>query len=175
MPRDAEFLPQLIRALDLQPLAGEGGLFHEMYRSVESIPAGALPERYSQEEKPFGTAILYLLTEAPDSFSTLHRLLTDEIWHFYLGDPLELTLLLPGGQAEHITLGQDVLNGQRVQFTVPRGTWMGARLAAGGQFALLGTTMAPGFTPCDFQLGGRDQLLAEYPAEREQILALTRA
>jgi uncharacterized protein len=181
---------QLIRALHLQPLAGEGGLFVQTYRSTETISEEALPERYAgrdpRDPKPFGTAIFYLLTAVPGSFSALHRLPTDEIWHFYLGDPLEMTLLFPGGSSRQVILGQDVLNGQFLQFTVPRGVWQGARVApqAAGlpqsagtiraAFSLLGTTMAPGFTPDDFEIGDRDTLLAEYPHERERILVLTR-
>jgi predicted cupin superfamily sugar epimerase len=165
---------QIIRALNLQPLPMEGGLFRESYRSPEFIPTGALPERYLREAKPFGTVIFYLLTDQPDSFSALHRLLTDETYHFYLGDPLEMTLLYPGGTAAHVTLGQDILHGQQVQWTVPQGVWQGSRLAPGGRFALLGTSMAPGFTPADYEGGERAALLADYPGERERIYALTR-
>lgn len=165
---------QIIHALHLQPLAMEGGLYRETYRSDETIPAQMLPERYAREPKPFGTAIFYLLTNHPDSFSALHRLPTDETYHFYLGDPLEMTLLYPDGSSAQIVLGQDVLNGQQVQFTAPRGVWQGSRVAPGGQFALVGTTMAPGFTPSDFEPGHRAALLEAYPSERERILALTR-
>lgn len=167
-------LQQIIRALNLQPLTMEGGLYRETYRSSETIPAGALPERYARETKPFGTAIFYLLTGHPDSFSALHRLPTDETYHFYLGDPLDLTLLYPDGSAAHVRLGQDLLNGQQVQFTIPRGVWQGSRIAPGGRFSLLGTTMAPGFTPADFEAGSRAALLEQYPSERERILSLTR-
>lgn len=165
---------QIIRALNLQPLTMEGGLYRESYRSPETIPGGALPERYARESKPFGTAIFYLLTDHPDSFSAMHRLPTDETFHFYLGDPLELTLLYPNGESSQILLGQDILHGQQVQFTVPHGVWQGSRVAPGGRFALLGTTMAPGFTPTDFEAGDRAVLLERYPAEQERILALTR-
>lgn len=165
---------QIIHALDLQPLSMEGGLYRESYRSPESIPAGALPERYGRESKPFGTAIFYLLTGHPDSFSVLHRLPTDETYHFYLGDPVEMTLLYPDGTSMQVILGQDLLAGQRVQYTVPHGVWQGSRLAPGGRFALLGTTMAPGFTPTDFEPGSRGALLEGYPSQHERILALTR-
>lgn len=165
---------QIIHALDLQPLSMEGGLYRESYRSSEIIPAGALPERYARVSKPFGTAIFYLLTDHADSFSALHRLPTDETYHFYLGDPLEMTLLYPNGSAAQIVLGQDLMHGQQVQFTVPQGVWQGSRIAPGGRFALLGTTMAPGFTPTDFEAGDRAALLERYPAQRERILALTR-
>ena len=166
---------QIIQALGLQPLPVEGGLYRQTYISDERIPAGALPERYEPAEKPFGTAIYYLLAGHPNSFSSLHRLPTDEVYHFYLGDPVEMTLLLADGSSRQVVLGQDLLAGQQVQFVAPRGAWQGSRLLPGGQYALLGTTMAPGFTPSDFENGEREALLAQYSRERERILALTRS
>lgn len=163
----------LIRHLSLQPLPVEGGYFRQTYVSDESIAAGALPARYGAA-KPFGTAIYFLLTDEPDVFSALHKLPTEEIYHFYLGDPVELLLLFPGGRGDRILLGHDVMHGQRVQFVVPRGVWQGSRLVPGGRFALMGTTMAPGFTPADFTGGDRDELIAQYPAVAEMIRALTR-
>jgi len=167
-------IQELIRLLNLQPLPNEGGLFRQVYCSQDRIAGEALPERYPRKEKPFGTAILYLLTSDPDSFSAFHRLPTDETWHFYLGDPLEMTLLYPDGSSRQVILGQDLFNGQHVQYTVPRGVWQGTRLRAGGRFALAGTTMAPGFTDEDYEAEGAAGLLAVYPHERERILALCR-
>jgi uncharacterized protein len=170
-------IEQLIRMLRLEPLPVEGGLYRQTYRSPEDVPSAGLPERYGKQPKPFCTAILYLLTNNRDGegdFSAFHRLLTDEIFHFYLGDPLELTLLFPDGSSSQVTLGQDILGGQLVQFGVPCGVWQGTRLLPGGRFALLGTTMAPGYTQADFEPGQRADLLAQYPRERERILALTR-
>lgn len=164
---------ELIRRLRLEPLPIEGGYFRQTYVSDETIAAGALPARYAAA-KPFGTAIYFLLTAEPDVFSALHRLPSEEIYHFYLGDPVEMLLLHPGGRGERVVLGHDLLGGQHVQFVAPRGVWQGSRLRPGGRFALMGTTMAPGFTPADFTLGNRDDLLREYPAEAEGIRALTR-
>jgi uncharacterized protein len=154
----------LIRVFGLEPLPVEGGFFAQTYRA---------PERFGAE-KPLSTAILYLLTPDPDSFSALHMLPSDEIWHFYLGDPVELLQLYPDGRGERVTLGQDVLGGQRVQYVAPRGVWMGARLIPGGRYALLGTTMAPGFTPDDYLGGERAALSSQYPEQAELIAALTR-
>lgn len=174
MPDSRYTAEQVIQALGLQPLPVEGGLFRQTYQSSELVPLAGLPERYPREARPFGTAIFYLLTNQPDSFSALHRLPTDEVYHFYLGDPLELTLLYPGGEGRQVILGQSILEGQQPQFCAPRGVWQGSRLVPGGEFALLGTTMAPGFTPTDYEGGQRDALLAAYPRERARILALTR-
>ena len=137
----------LIETLRLQRLPGEGGFYRETYRSSERVAATALPERYTAG-KEFGTAIYYLLT--PETTSALHRLPTDEIFHFYLGDPVVMLQLFPDGHGETITLGPDILSGQVVQCVVPKFVWQGAALVAGGRFALMGTTMAPAFDFADF-------------------------
>lgn len=177
---------QVIEKLGLQPLPKEGGMFGVTYRS-DILAGDALPERYrhhkemmpsvlpnNQTKRVFGTAIYFLLTNDPDSFSALHRLISDEIYHFYLGDPVEMTLLFPDGTSKRLVLGQDILNKQRVQFVVPHGVWQGSRLVSGGRFALLGCTMAPGFVERDCEFAERDALLAAYPNEKEHIHALTR-
>lgn len=164
---------KIVELLHLEPLEIEGGLYRQVYRADEEIPAAALPGRY-QSPRPMGTAIYFLLENHPDSFSALHRLLTDEIYHFYLGDPVEMTLLYPDGRSETIILGPDLLHGQQVQFVVPAGVWQGSRLQPGGNWALLGTTMAPGYVQEDFTLGDRAELLKQYPQARDAILNLTR-
>lgn len=167
-------IDELIRLYHLEPLPVEGGLFTQTYRSVETILADALPDRYPKRERTFGTAILYLLTPDLDSFSALHWLPTDEVYHFYLGDPVELLLLLPDSSSQRVLLGQDVLNGQRVQFTVPRDVIQGSYLLAGGKYALFGTTMAPGFDESDYHGCVREDLLSRFPQEKDRILRLTR-
>lgn len=156
---------QVIAALDLKPLPREGGYYRETYRSADLLPASLLP-RFGRE-KSAGTAIYYLLT--PETFSALHRLPTDEVFHFYLGDPVEMLQLLPEGQGRVVTLGSDLLGGQCPQVIVPRGVWQGSCLKPGGTFALLGTTMAPGFDFSDYEAGQRAELTAMYPAYREWI------
>jgi predicted cupin superfamily sugar epimerase len=165
---DAE---RLIEELGLQPLPGEGGFYRETYRSDELLSLSGLPERYSAD-KNASTAIYYLLT--PDSFSALHRLPTDEIYHFYLGDPVTMLQLHPDGSHRVITLGNDVLNGQKVQYLVPKFVWQGSFLVEGGRFALLGTTMAPAFDFSDFVLGDRSSLMSQYGACKDLIVRLTR-
>lgn len=165
---------ELIEYLRLEPLRFEGGHFRQTYVAQESIPAEALPKRYGAP-RFFGTAIYYLLTSDPDSFSELHRLKTDEIYHFYLGDPVEVLLLRGGGRSERIVLGANLFKGEHVQFVVPRDTWQGSRLIKGGSFALMGTTMAPGFDLADWTEGKRDELLREYPQHGQLIRSLTRS
>lgn len=163
---------RLIDLLGLYPLPHEGGLFKETYISADWLPAASLPPRY-REDKPAGTAIYYFLTDDPDSFSALHRLPTDEIYHFYLGDPVELLLLFADGTSKRVILGQDVFNGQHVQYVVPRDVWQGSRVIPGGNYALMGTTMAPGYTGSDFELADKELMLARYPEWTELIGHLT--
>jgi predicted cupin superfamily sugar epimerase len=165
---------ELITLLQLEPLPIEGGYFRQTWIADHTIGAGALPARYGRP-KVAGTAIYYLLTDDRDSFSAFHRLPTDEIYHFYLGDPVEQWLLHESGTVERVVLGQDLPAGHRVQHAVPRGTWQGSRVATGGRLALLGTTMAPGFDPGDYEAGQRAALVRRYPEASAIISALTRA
>ncbi len=156
----------VMRMLGLEPHAGEGGYFRETYRSGGRIPASALPDAY-RGDRAYGTAIYYLVT--PESFSTVHRVRGDEIFHFYLGDPVEMLRLYPDGSGEEFILGSDIAAGQFVQCLVPGGVWQGMRLVEGGEFALLGTTMSPGFEFEDFELGDRMFLTTKYPEFRGRI------
>lgn len=160
---------ELIDRLDLRPHP-EGGFFRETYRSDESL-AAELPGRYDGP-RPLGTAIYFLITR--DSFSAMHRLASDEVFHFYLGDPLVMLQLHPEGAGREVLIGNDVAAGQVPQVIVPRGVWQGTRLLDGGRYALLGTTVAPGFDFKDFEFADRDQLLRHYPAHAERIGQLTR-
>jgi predicted cupin superfamily sugar epimerase len=163
---------EVIELLQLEPLPIEGGYYHMTYRADETLDAVSLPERYGGP-RATGGAIYYLLHG--DHFSALHRLLTDEVYHFYLGQPVEMLLLYPDGHDEVVRLGPDLAAGERVQMVVPRGVWQGTRLTdrADG-FALMGTTMAPAYEQADFELGDREALIAAWPQRAEQIRTLTR-
>lgn len=158
------------RLLEMAPLRGEGGFFVETYRSGHPIPTDSLPRGYPGTRST-ATAIYYLLT--PETCSSLHRLRGDEIYHFYLGDPVEMLQLHPDGRGEVLTLGTDLRAGMRPQVVAPAGVWQGSRLLPGGQFALMGTTMAPGFEFEDYESASRELLLAQYPNFAERITALT--
>jgi predicted cupin superfamily sugar epimerase len=162
---------QIIELFKMKPLRGEGGYYVETYRSAERIAKARLPARYSGARN-MSTAILYLVT--PDAFSRLHRVKSDEVFHFYLGDSVTMLKLHGDGSSEVVTLGQDVTKGQQVQTVVPRGSWQGCLLNEGGRFALMGTTVAPGFEFADFETAQRQELLRQYPSQRELILKLTR-
>ena len=160
---------ELIARLNLQPHPKEGGYFRETYRAAHSLPAAALPPEYGSP-RSVSTAIYYLLK--PGTFSALHRLRSDEIFHFYLGDPVRMLQLEPGGTGRTIVLGPRIVQGQQVQVVVPAGTWQGSILEPGGEFALLGCTVAPGFDYSDYEEGTRD-LARQYPDFAAMIQALT--
>src|ERR1700733_313226 len=142
--------------LRLAPHPIEGGSFRRTYTSLRTM----------------GSAIYYLLE--PGTFSEMHFLSSDEIFHFYLGDPVEMLQLHPSGSSAVFTLGPDLEAGQHVQLIVPAGVWQGARLMDGGKVALLGCTVTPGFDFADYRNGSYAELAAKWPAEAERIRKLTR-
>jgi hypothetical protein len=150
----------------------EGGYYRETYRAEDKILVDALPDRYI-DNKHFSTTIYYFLT--PDTFSAMHMLPTDEIYHFYLGDPVEQVRLYPDGKSEVVTLGSDIVNGELIQTFVKADVWQGSRLMEGGSFALMGRTMSPAFDFGDYVAGERDKLIEMYPDMKEWIMKLTRA
>ena len=162
---------RVIEILGLRPHPAEGGYFVETYRAGEGSDASALPGRYGGD-RAHSTAIYYLLT--PETFSEMHRLQSDEVFHFYLGDPVEMLRLHPGGSGEVVLLGSDLDAGQRPQVVVARGVWQGSRLVEGGRLALLGCTVAPGFEFEDYEPGRREELIEAWPGWRERLEALTR-
>ena len=151
---------KIIKLLGLEPLSFEGGYFRRTYLSPEKIGSS----------QHLCSAIYYLIT--PESHSRIHKLPSDEIYHFYLGDPVELLLLKNDKKAEIIRLGPDLLSGFVLQSTVAAGVWQGSRLIGHGRFALLGTTMAPAFSGQDFQRPpGLDYLLSNYPGDYHEIIS----
>src|SRR5262249_6044761 len=151
----------------------EGGFFRETYRSAGSIPAADLPAAYCTDAtRSFGTAIYYLLTA--DTFSEMHRLPTEEVFHLYLGGPVRMLQLFPDGSGREVVIGRDVLAGQQPQVIVPPGVWQGSHLDPGVDFALLGATMAPGFDYADYEQGRRGDLMERYPSHAEALRQLTR-
>jgi len=160
----------IIRLLNLEPLPMEGGYYRETYRSDERLDTGLLPGRPG-EWKELSTAIWYMLT--PDTMSGMHRLPSDEVFHFYSGDPVEMLVLYPDGSGEIVVLGADLEKRQLPQYVIKRGTWFGARLIDGGEYALMGTTVAPAFDFEDFESGDRAELTDGYPEWSEKIRMLT--
>jgi uncharacterized protein len=153
------------KLLKLDPHPIEGGWYRRTYTSDVSVAL-------LRGVRAYGTAIYYLLEEG--AFSEMHVLASDEIFHFYYGDPVEMLQLLPNSGSRVVTLGPDLAAGHHVQLVVPAGVWQGTRLVDGGKVALLGCTVTPGFDFADYRNAPAEQLIAQWPLEAERIRKLTR-
>jgi predicted cupin superfamily sugar epimerase len=160
------------KLLGLQPHPREGGWYVRTYEAVEMVGAEAFEDRRYAGARRTGTAIYYLLE--PETFSEMHRLKSDEVFHFYAGDAVEMLQLAAKSEGSVVIIGNDLLRGQRPQVVVERGVWQGSRLVEGGRWALLGCTVSPGFEFEDYEEGVREQLCAEWPEFAEEITDLTR-
>lgn len=162
---------EIIKVLELQKHPVEGGCFLETYKSYHTITGSHLPPGFGGD-RPLATAIFYMLI--PGTFSEMHRLKSDEIFHFYSGSPVEMLQLFPDGSGKKIIIGNDIAQGEIPQVVVPAGVWQGSRLLPGGVYALMGTTMAPGFDYADYQGGNIEELIRQYPRFDKLITLLTR-
>jgi hypothetical protein len=151
--------------LNLEPHPVEGGWYRRTYTSERNVDL-------DRGVRAAGTAIYYLLEEG--TFSEMHKIASDEIFHFYLGDPVEMLLLHPSGSSAVLTFGPDLEAGQKPQILVPAGVWQGERFMEGGKLALFGCTVTPGFDFADYESGSYANLAAKWPAEAERIKKLTR-
>lgn len=145
----------------------EGGFYRETYRSRETFQTDRGPRSAS-------TAIYFLVGR--DAFSALHRIRSDEAWHFHAGAPLRVVSIAEDGTRVDHVLGLGLADGQVPQAIVPAGAWFGAILEPDREhdFALVGCTVSPGFDFADFELGRRSDLLARFPQHAEIVRALTR-
>jgi hypothetical protein len=161
----------IIDRFKMERIPQEGAWFAPSFRSDERVSiAGAT--RYAGPRAAY-SAIYCLQTR--EDFSGLHRLATDELWHFYDGWPIELLLLHPDGRGELAVLGRDLDAGQRPQLLVPRDAWQASRPIGGADaWTFFGNTLAPGFEYADFEIGYREELTARYPAFAQKIAELTR-
>jgi predicted cupin superfamily sugar epimerase len=164
---------RLIEVYGLEPHP-EGGYYRETYRSTQQVTRADQPTILDASRRSLSasTAILYLLEN--DDFSALHRIQSDEVWHFHAGDPLNVVTLTPAGEREDFLLGANFERGERFQASVPAGRWFGAQLETRRGFCLVGCTVAPGFEFADFELGARAQLIEAYPRHAAIVHALTR-
>lgn len=160
------------KVLGLQPHPREGGWYVRTYEAAEFVAAEAFEDERYIDARRTATAIYYLLE--PDTFSEMHRLKSDELFHFYAGDAVEMLQLVPGGGGRKVVIGIDLMRGERPQVTVAHGVWQGSRLIEGGRWALLGCTVSPGFEFEDYETGEREELCAEWPEFATEITALTR-
>lgn len=162
---------RIVELFGMKPLPREGGFYVETYRCPERITRSPRAAG-SGDRRNLSTAILYLLTA--ETFSALHRIGSDETFHFYLGDPVTMLQLRADGSSQVVTLGHDILGGQRVQVVVPANTWQGCFVNPGGRFALMGTTVTPGFEFEDFEQPDAEALLGQYGEHRDLIIRLSR-
>ena len=146
------------------------GFVAETYRSPLKIPVGALPHAY-ESERPYASALYFLVT--PQAQIVMHRIRSDQLYHHYLGDPLEVLMLFPDGTGAVAAVGSDLAAGERPQLFIPGGTFHTSRLASEASFALLASTEWPGVEPPDVEHGDIEELMMAYPDFREQIRAFT--
>lgn len=159
----------VIRRLGLLPHP-EGGHYAELFRAPLAVTSAAHPGA-----RAASTAIYFLLRAG--ELSALHRVRSDEVWHHYAGDALELHAL-DSGEARVYRLGRDLAAGERPVAAIPAGVWQAARVAEVEAprhgYALCGCTVAPGFEFADFELPSRDEMLSRLPAHGDWVRALTR-
>lgn len=159
-----------IKELGLLPHP-EGGFYKEIYRSSESIPDKGLPSRF-HGNRDMATSIYFLLKEG--DLSAFHKLLSDEIWHYYAGGPCAIHIITENGKLVHKYLGPDYRNNQHFQVVVLHDCWFAANPLPGSSFTLAGCTMAPGFSFEDFLLGDPEELIRQYPAHKTIIRKFSR-
>ena len=157
-----------IKRLALEPHP-EGGFYKENYRSELTLGASALPENYGGDRSAC-TSIYYLLEQG--DFSAFHRIVSDEHWHFYDGDALEVFVISPEGALLVERLGR--AENEKLFTVVPGGCWFASRPAKDSAFSLVGCTVAPGFDFDDFEMGKRELLADKFPQHAGAIRELTR-
>jgi predicted cupin superfamily sugar epimerase len=160
------------KILGLTPHPREGGFYIRTYDSGELLPATVFPDGRYSGLRHTATAIYYFLE--PGTFSEMHRLQSDEIFHFYAGDAVEMLQLHGHGSGTAIQIGNRLQDGERPQVVAPRGVWQGSHLAPGGRWALLGCTVSPGFDFDDYEAASRRDLVAGWPEFQKLIEELTR-
>lgn len=160
-----------VEEFNLQPHP-EGGFYAETYRAAEEIPAEALPVRFGARARSFSTGIYFLLEQG--HFSAFHRIKSDEMWHFYAGEALDIFVLDQNTEElKVIRLGNDPEKGETFQAVVPAGSWFASRPAAQSRYALVGCTVSPGFDFEDFEMADRNSLAKEFPQYANLINELT--
>ena len=157
---------KLIRYLNLSPHP-EGGYFCENYRSDGIIDKAGLPPYYN-ENRNFSTAIYFLLPAG--HVSHFHKVKTDEVWHFYGGGSLTLIQIFADGSRQDVQIGNQVFEGEHLQYVVPANCWFAAFPNPGVEYSLVGCSVSPGFDYKDFELGVKDNLAEMFPQHREVFL-----
>ena len=149
----------------------EGGWFVRTWESEEFVAASCFDEGRYDGARRTSTAIYYLLE--PGTFSEMHVLESDEIFHHYMGGAVEMLQLFEDGRSERVVIGKDMEAGERPQHVVRRGVWQGSRLLQPEGWALLGCTVSPGFEFEDYKDASCAELVERWPGEAEMIRGLT--
>ena len=160
----------LVKELNLLPHP-EGGFYKETYRSGLEITESCLPDDF-KGNRNIATCIYFLIENG--NFSALHKIKSDETWHFYYGDALEVVEIDSEGTLTKTTIGSNLLNGETFQYTVKANNWFGSRVSGDGKFSLVGCSVYPGFDFNDFELATKDNLTNLYPQHQVIIDELTR-
>jgi len=177
---DAEFI---IKKLELEKHIHEGGYFKESYRSPDMISNNKFHNKkhehkiseektYPEKIRPASTLIYYLLVGT--QYSAIHRVKSDEIWHFYLGSPVIIHIINEERISQRVQLGNNLEKDENLHYVVTKDTWFCAEINNKTSFALMGCTVSPGFDFEDFELGNRDKLLLQYPYHKDLIERFTK-
>jgi predicted cupin superfamily sugar epimerase len=148
----------------------EGGAFNETYRSELIIPQATLPIGFKGNRNA-STAIYFLLSFG--QFSAFHKILSDEMWHFYAGQTLTIYEIENNGNLITHKLGADLENGETFQCVIKAGNWFGSRCELANGFSLVGCTVSPGFDFADFELANKNELCQAFPALVNLISEMT--
>lgn len=159
-----------IDKLQLQPHP-EGGYYREVYRAGEMILAENLPGAYNGYRN-ISTSIYFLLQR--NDFSAFHKLKSDELWHFYDGSGLKISLIDQSGNFNEICLGKNIDEGEVFQTVIKKNCWFAAELIDKKSFALVGCTVSPGFDFRDFEMADCEQLIGQFPELKDRIIRLCR-
>lgn len=162
----------LISTLNLKPLAEVGGYYRETFRGENCQASRNLFGLKKSAPRSIISAGYLLITK--DSFAAFHKLNILEIYHFYCGDAVEMVQIDEKGHLARAQLGHNIFSGETQQITVKKGTWQALRLKANGHWALLGSTVAPGFENPDYELGDRTKMRMKFPEHSDEIQRLTR-
>ncbi len=143
------------------------GFVRETYVSALKIAPGGLPVPFA-DGRPAGSALYFMMT--PQAPVKLHRIRNDQLYHYYLGDPIEVLMLHVDGTHSFATVGPDLRAGQTVQLFIPGNTFHTARIRDERQWFLGGSTEWPGVVPAkDVELGNAEELAAKYPTVAAEI------